>query len=115
MPAVQTARRATARVKKMVVIILGVSTPSASMVATAGSAERANDASKDEAAKVVVVVCVWGMLAAAMVSLPSATFDEAFAVTFSFDAFAVTNPPPPIDTGIVTRAAAIPGIICAGR
>lgn len=50
------ARIATARVKKMLVMMFGVSTPSVSRSASAGRAERASDASREEAAKVVALV-----------------------------------------------------------
>lgn len=118
MPKVHTPRSTTAIVKKMLVMMLGVSTPSGSRSASAGRAERASDASMKEAAKVVVV---WGvrsstrrLLAEAvtwmMVSQPTSSF-EFIAIAFSFDAVATDNPPL-IDADVVTRT--FPCIICAG-
>ena len=102
-------------VKKMLVMMLGVSTPSASSSASAGRAERASDASMEEATKVVVVVVgVWGMLILAVVAVSRPTFDgEATAITFTFDVAAASTPPLNDAGVVVTRTT--PGIACVGR
>lgn len=107
------ARRATARVKKNSVTMLGASTPSASMSASAGKAEAASDARKEDAAK--VAGAVEDEVPCALVGSVSAiaraddrtlwpTFDEFVrralgAVTFRFDA--ATSAPPMHTPGIV--------------